>query len=209
MTRIFFIVFLSISFSIGWSQNRLIIWEEGDQLQWSDFKSSPDSRSHHHALTASGISIDMQQTSEDSVSITVDANFYPQKSWLKKGKATDHLLNHEQRHFDISEIYRRKLIRTIMTSGVLESRNINNEIDKLYTDNDAALRIYQNKYDHETEHSQFTDKQLVWNKIIDDQLSELAPYNYRVVKFPLSLVLTKSSSSTTTTRKRKKRKRRN
>lgn len=208
MTRIVLSLTICLLFTFGWSQNKLLKWDASDKLEWSDFKSKAESRSHHHALTASGVSIDMQQSSEDSVSITIDANFYPKKSWLKKGKGTDHLLNHEQKHFDISEIYRRKLVKTIMTSGLLEDKNINKKIDKVYTDNDNALREYQRVYDFETEHSQMIDKQLVWDKIIEDELNELAAYSYHVVKFPLSLVM-KKSTSRSSSKKRKKRKRRN
>jgi len=197
--------------SFGWSQSNTIQWESDHKLEWQYFAGLPQAGSHHHALTASGISIDMKQSSEDSVSITIDANFYPKRSWLKKGKETDHLLNHEQRHFDIAEIYRRKLVKSILTSGILKTKSINEDIDKVYTDNDAALRSYQNKYDEETKHSQRQGIQDQWNTRVDEELLSLEEYNIHVIKFPLDLILkstSKTTTETTTTKKRKRKKRR-
>ncbi len=207
---VYILIFLG---GFGWSQSNTIQWESNHKLEWQYFAGLPQAGSHHHALTASGISIDMKQTSEDSVSIVIDANFYPKRSWLRKGKETDRLLNHEQRHFDIAEIYRRKLVKAILTSDVLRNKTINQDIDKLYSDNDTALRAYQNKYDEETKHSQRLGEQDQWNIIIDEQLQSLEEYDIHIIKFPLDLIMTSSSTTqtsndTTTKRKRRKRKKR-
>jgi len=191
----------------GYSQKNTIVWKADQKLEWSFFAGVAQSGSHHHALTASGVSIDMQQSSDDSVSITIEANFYPKKSWLKNRKGSDHLLNHEQRHFDIAEIYRRRLVKSIYTSDLLKSKNITKDLDDMYMANDKALRKYQNKYDDETKHSQRKGRQEEWNELIDNQLAELEEYNTHVIKLPVALFITKSTSTTTSTKSRKKKRR--
>lgn len=56
-----------------------------------------------------------QRGSEVRVVVDVYAYFSPRQSWYHKDMADDHLLSHEQLHFDITELYARKLRKKIAT----------------------------------------------------------------------------------------------
>jgi len=207
----FLFVLLLFSYFFGYGQYEGgEQWNKNIELEWADFQGSVQSRSHHHALTASGISIDMKNIDENFIGITVQANFFPKQSWIKNGRESDHLLNHEQRHFDIAEIYRRKLIKKIMNSDKIKTPQIGEEVDRLYKANDKELVNFQLQYDKETKHSQIEEKQKVWDQKIDRELKALAKYDKEIIKISVESIMngSKSKSSKTTRRKKSSKKRR-
>src|SRR4051812_12870206 len=86
-----------------------IYWIDHKKLTWNDYLASPDMLdSSNSALTYYGLASSMK-TKGDSLTITVRSIFDKNKSWIKPGDKSDSLLIHEQGHFDIAEIYARKL----------------------------------------------------------------------------------------------------
>ena len=65
------------------------------------------------AVTASGITFSFSVSQSNAVFVDfnaeVEAHFYPEKSWYLKDKGDDHILAHEQLHFDITELHVRQL----------------------------------------------------------------------------------------------------
>ena len=51
----------------------------------------------------------------------VYAHFYPDKSWVIKEQSSEHILNHEQLHFDITELHARKFRKQLSTLKVSNS----------------------------------------------------------------------------------------
>ncbi|MDP6909549.1 MAG: hypothetical protein QF371_08585, partial [Flavobacteriales bacterium] len=84
-----------------------IEWQEERVLKWSDFKGKPNKLSKNEALTDSGIAISLTCDDEHS-EVKVESFFNPYKSW-SKNHTSDYLLEHEQLHFDITELFARKL----------------------------------------------------------------------------------------------------
>lgn len=87
----------------------------GRQLRWSDFTTVPQSLDgKHDAATAYEIRHQCRYITESngrwrltriSVSLTLNST----KSWIVAGKATDELLRHEQKHYDIASVAARQL----------------------------------------------------------------------------------------------------
>ncbi len=78
--------------------------ETNRKLQWSDFRGRVDPNSPHHAVTTWYLSYKMDgiKTYGDSISIgklNAILQMEPKESWLRKEKANDELLKHEQGHF--------------------------------------------------------------------------------------------------------------
>jgi hypothetical protein len=88
------------------SYDDTITWDASRKLTWLDFKATPNYESDAVALTASGITFGYSVKTADQgivdFSATVEAEFYPNKSWYIKEKGDDYILSHEQLHFDIS-----------------------------------------------------------------------------------------------------------
>src|ERR1700733_10251558 len=87
----------------------LIDWSADKRLTWSDFKARPDENSPNAALTGTNIQFDFAYSSQTGFTYHITCRFDKNKSWGRV--KTDYILSHEQGHFDIAEIYTRKLCK--------------------------------------------------------------------------------------------------
>ncbi|WP_299103367.1 DUF922 domain-containing protein [uncultured Winogradskyella sp.] len=153
-------------------------WDENNKLTWADFKASPDSDSDAVALTASGITFGFGvKTSGKRIvefSTTVESHFYPNKSWYKKAQSDAHILGHEQLHFDLTELYSRKLRQEI--SKLQVNQNVKKQLNRLHEDINLKLSAAQAKYDRETQHSINAVKQREWANYVEKELKNLKDY---------------------------------
>ena len=148
-------------------------WNEKRKLTWSDFKGKPNKLSRNEALTDSGMSIGLSCDDKNS-EVTIECFFDPKKSWVKNGKS-DYLLAHEQLHFDITELFVRKLRRKIDQLGN-DCQKLNDYIEEYYNNNYNAFVAYQHAYDSESKHSLNKEKQAYWEKKVARELEQLKPY---------------------------------
>lgn len=152
-----------------------LTWNASNKLTWADFKASPDTDSDAVALTASGITFGYSvKTSGERIvdfSTTVEAHFYPNKSWYFKDKGNAYILEHEQLHFDITELYARKFRQQLATLKV--NQNIKAQMNRLHTAINKVVNDTQTKYDKETQHSINAVKQREWNNFIKKELDKL------------------------------------
>ena len=156
------VVVWSIS-SINAQEYDTIIWQEGSKLTWEDFKGKPPLKDRAAATTASGITYRYsasQVGGKMEVDFRVSTYFYPQKSWYQPSLCDSVILGHEQLHFDISELYARKLKDRLNAREY--SKNIKAEVRKIYKEVVEELNIFQNKYDSETNFSRDKEKQNLW-----------------------------------------------
>jgi hypothetical protein len=150
-----------------------IEWDENRKLTWSDFRGKPNKISRNEALTDSGMSIGLE-CNEQTSEVTIECFFDPKKSWSKNEKS-DYLLAHEQLHFDITELFVRKLRKQIDKLGD-DCQKLNNYIEEYYNKNYKAFVAYQHAYDSESRHSLNKEKQAYWEKKVARELEQLKPY---------------------------------
>lgn len=161
----------------GFSQK--IKWTPGTKLKWSDFQSkaarNPTDNTAAFAYTGIVYEVVKSTNARSPVSIKVTSVFDVQKSWKRSENLPDHILNHEQIHFDIAELYARKirkLVRDkIRTSGDYD-RLFKTEYQKLYDE----YMAFQDKYDKETNHGENLDKQKYYNDFVSMSLKNLKFY---------------------------------
>ncbi|PCJ65007.1 MAG: DUF922 domain-containing protein [Bacteroidetes bacterium] len=162
-------VLLFVFTAVCFSYNE-IIWNQNISLDWNDFSHKPQN-DYYAALTASGISYSYT-IKETSCDIEIFAVFDRDESWVNYEKATEMLLEHEQLHFDITEVWARKLRKS-----VLEATYIDNQVlDELYEEHLMGLIIMQAFYDEESHHSLHRNEQIVWEKRIQIELEKLKEY---------------------------------
>ena len=160
---------------------KTISWSESKPLTWADFTDKPVLSSDAAALTASGItfgfSLGKTGNKITDFSTTVDCVFYPEKSWYKIEHGNDHILNHEQLHFNITELHARKLRQKI--SELKITANLRNALNALYEENSQESLLMQRKYDRETNHSINKEKQNEWNVYVAEALKNFEAYKTR------------------------------
>jgi hypothetical protein len=138
------------------------------------------------AVTVSALSYTTSVINGKTATIRITAEFRPHESWTRypKIKLPAVALDHEKRHFDITEIYARK-IRQMVSTTKFSSIGFNEELDALFKEMAAQHRAEQARYDLETNHSIKPEEQKQWNVWIDSQLKALSKYSGEIVNISL------------------------
>ena len=108
---------------------------------------------------------------EVKVDAKIQAYFYPDESWYKPEQCNENTLQHEQLHFDITELFARKM--RIQVEQATFSNNVKAEINDIYLEVLADLEKLQERYDWETDFSRNLANQEKWNNRIADALKRL------------------------------------
>lgn len=157
------------------NRKEFIEWNEFYKLQWDDFQGKPDAESAGDAGTAVQIKAKPYQVKKE-VKYDVYAFFNKKKSWYRATSAE--LLAHESLHFDIAELYARKIRKKV---SELDARNVkevkvyNAAINELLQESNAA----DMQYDLETLHGALPKQQLEWKQKIKKELTSLKAYKKR------------------------------
>lgn len=150
-------------------------WKDTYRLTWNDFKAKPKYNVNAVATTASGItfgfSIRESDTRVISFSTEVHAHFYPDQSWCKPESVNDHVLGHEQLHFDITELFARKFRKRI--SLLKTTNDVAKRLREIHKNINKELAAFQDKYDAETDFSRNIEVQLQWEVFIEKELKIL------------------------------------
>lgn len=150
-----------------------IEWSESRRLKWSDFKARPKQHLKAEAMTDSGMSIELKCDGRTSKAV-VKCYFNPHKSWTKD-KESAYLLKHEQLHFDITELFVRKLRAQLVKLGN-DCEALSKHIEEYYQRNYKEFVVYQDRYDSESNHSLNKEKQAYWEQKVARELAELDSY---------------------------------
>ncbi len=172
---IFFLLFLVLGKT---TNEETKTWSESYKLTWDDFKANPNPNSGAVALTASGITFGYSvKTSGQRIidfTTSVEAHFYPNKSWHLKDRCDAYILGHEQLHFDITELYVRKFRAQI--GRLVVNQNVKEQMKRLHAAANEALNETQKRYDAQSNHSINEDMQKQWEAFIKEELIKLDKY---------------------------------
>ena len=105
----------------------------------------------------------------DSINLYAFSFFDIEQSWASK--RSKYILKHEQKHFDITEIYSRKFKKKIMELD-FSSQPIDSLISQTYTYYEKKLGEIQYRYDNETGHGTNKEAQTSWDLLIEKELNE-------------------------------------
>ena len=165
-------------FSKRWNKFNLnsdIYWSKEVKLRWRDFRGIPPEQGNNSDYVAFTYSIIWVTPYEykSYPNYIVAATFIKEKSWARDSSLE--LLQHEQLHFDMTELFARKIRKSIDS---LRFKKVNDKT------------IYMNKikywigtadkqgsiYDEETYHGVYKEAQEKWNQKIADELEGLSKY---------------------------------
>jgi hypothetical protein len=150
----------------------LLEWNAARKLTWSDYKASPNPESDAAASTTTYLGIDYN-ISSTSFSYKIQSVFSKTRSW--GSHKTPYILSHEQGHFDIAEIFARKLHKE-MSEYKFNKKTYQKDLQKIYNEVTGEKEEMQNDYDNETRHSINKQKQAEWLKKIAEMLEEYSDY---------------------------------
>lgn len=154
-----------------------ITWRADRRLNWSDFKGKAPEGYHRFTAVTDG----MIELESNAVHMFNKAKFFTKavfncySSWVAaRGTTSVALLEHEQLHFDMLEVYRRMLQRELNNA---DYNYLNLETAK--ADAREYFKLYEKRcaqYDIETNHGRIAEKQQEWNKMIATELGKLKDY---------------------------------
>lgn len=149
----------------------ILYWSETSPLDWEDFQGQAkyDYRNRDiSALTSSGI-LHYRGCKDGKIIYKVRAYFEKKESWFKSDAYTDYHLAHEQLHFDVTELYARKLRKLLSEQNFRcgEEQEFENYIEHYLSNWQTA----QQAYDFATHHSIDKEKQKEWHYKIAFELS--------------------------------------
>lgn len=168
------------------SDSDKISWEKNEKIQWMDFQGKAPGNSMLDAYSMLGISLEIIGQKNGEVEMGVLGYFEKNKSWVKSGEKSDHLLLHEQKHFDLCEVYRRKLIQKLESKKSFSYDKFSDQVSDIFNEIFEDYKKEQERYDHETNHSQKKEEQTKWNKFIAKELLRLKKYDKIAAKLKVN-----------------------
>lgn len=173
-----YLLFGSLAFVLP--QEESIIWSKDHQLTWSDFKGKPLNDSPNGAMSNVGTALHYE-CKNNLLVFRIESLFYPKKSWVNVGDKIPSTLEHEQLHFDIVEVYSRKL-RKIITETKFKGKKFKAQYEELYKSVEIEKDQVQELYDKETTSPRNEIKQKEWLEKIAKELEALESYSNPIIE---------------------------
>ena len=133
----FFICFISLM-NFSFVKDEFILWQENKKLKIQDFKADNkdtvkvNRQQFLGAISAIRIEYSSFQRNKNSVpDFSIKTYFDPNESWMLL--KNDYVLQHEQIHFDLTELYARKMRKSVES---IRQKNVTN------------ISIYRKKIQH-------------------------------------------------------------
>lgn len=146
-------------------------WMGHRRLTWEDFQCAPVRNTEAVALTSTSLGISYK-VKDNQFIYDINCGFSKRHSWgLLK---TPYILAHEQGHFDITEIFARKLHNQLQHYR-FNPKTFKTDINNIYQKVVKEKEAFQELYDSQTDHSRKKIKQEEWLVRIEAMLEDSAP----------------------------------
>jgi hypothetical protein len=143
MKAVAFLVFICSTISTAYSQESFITWNDKKPLQWLDFAGPVKDSSTFDAESFAEVKFTYTFNSLYDFKFEVNATFNKNTSWYKKETQSLSLLKHEQLHFDIAELFAKKLKADF--DNYAYTANFKNEIAEIFREEKDSVSSYAGK----------------------------------------------------------------
>ncbi len=146
-------------------------WNEHSKLSWDDFRGPVNANNEESAAaTHCGIGFKTINGQDGKPKVVVYNTFYTDRSWVKPDAKIQVILNHEQGHFDLCEIYTRKL-QERMSNFNFNVADVKSALMNVYTQLQEEYETRQQAYEQETTHGTNISVQRKWTETITKELA--------------------------------------
>jgi hypothetical protein len=156
-----------------------ILWCPNEyKLRWSDFQGKNQESDFSAQSNCMFIFSARPEMGRDTMFLylQLSACFARKTSWVKTGITSDSLLAHEQLHFDICELYIRKLRKRLMEMD-LDPMQYQKQIQPVFNEVWMEYQQSQALYDEQSQHGLISSEQNRWKNEVVLQLSTLSSYS--------------------------------
>jgi hypothetical protein len=156
-----------------------IPWAADRPLTWTDFRGTPPTDGAEQARTVYQLSYESRCRGFE-FTVHAAAVMLPLQSWVKPGvletpAGSARVLRHEQTHFNLTEVYARRMRRFFKElynpCGLLDER-LREAVDRFGTEEAEA----QKRYDSETKYGLEAQVQDRWDREVAAMLADLEAY---------------------------------
>ncbi|MFT3910901.1 MAG: hypothetical protein QM737_15895 [Ferruginibacter sp.] len=151
-----------------------IVWSKERKLSWVDFRAVPDTNTKDTAQSFIRL-YKKWSLRGDTLTITILNYFKPCMAW-SRSKNADTLLIHEQGHFDISEYFRRSMIKRLSEQN-FKRQTYKMEMQAIYTDIEKQQQEFIALYELKTGYSKNREIQVEWTNKIQALIESLAVFD--------------------------------
>lgn len=166
--KLFVLIFILI-YSLVFSQQN-IEWSQQKKLSFDDFKGEIGVST---AAAVSSLIIKPEIVSQSiwtgRIKIKISAIFDTSSSWVKPEFKHVQLLAHEQGHFDIAEIFSRKLQKKV-DNEIKSSEDYLDKFQKIYDDLYEEYFQFQTQYEIDTDNGCDGENQKKYENLIQEML---------------------------------------
>jgi hypothetical protein len=146
-------------------------WSEHGKLSWDDFRGHVNATNDESAAaTHCGIGFKLNLNNPGKPEVVVYNTFYASRSWVRADAKLESILSHEQGHFDLCEIYTRKL-RAQMSKFDFSTPDVKQLLITIYKDVSKEYESRQQAYEQETVHGTDVAAQQKWLGAIASELA--------------------------------------
>ncbi len=149
------------------------------KLTVNDFSPKKTKASNYAAtvFTSMGYQSDVSMRN-DTIVLDLQMKVYQVKgmSWILEEAKTNFVVNHEQTHFNITQLVAEKF-KERLKEEILPPQDFNSRLQFLYLDYYRQINRMQNKYDSETKHGLDVIEQNIWDKKIEYELAKYLKIN--------------------------------
>lgn len=156
-----------------------IHWSPQRKLTWDDFKGTLSATSYFNFGAVSSCDLKMET---NRLSVFKKPKFYTEAvfncyiSWVRpRARGDSTTLAHEQCHFDIAELYRRKLQQQLQQPGI-SVLELEEAVKRMSRDIGKQMAKRNDVYDEETDHGLNRQRQQEWQLLIAAELDALKMY---------------------------------
>ena len=166
---------------LGFSQEDpyMIPWSKDVRLKFEDFHEDPDSASKFDALSMIGPWI--KPSANSAKRLEIRTYFAKYGSWMKPNVRIKELLEHENVHFDIAELFTRKIIMkydSLLRLNIEDHVVINLINNRIVHSINFECADLNAQFDFETKHGQYYGLTVEWLEKIHKELKKYEEYSY-------------------------------
>jgi hypothetical protein len=156
------------------SAEQSFAWNEQRPLTWNDFRGGVRRGAEDNiaAETSCGIAIETNLVgARDAAKVYVFNTFDKQKSWVRNGYENAEVLQHEQGHWDICELYTRRMQERFDAANITGT-NLHQQVARIFNDVNDEYLARQEQYEQETQHGIIASEQQRWTALLEKELHE-------------------------------------
>ncbi len=170
-----------LSIPASWENEHTIVWHPERKLKIGEFRGDTLNRPNQAMTSASIHYLTEENRLSGKIRVHAACVFNCRGSYFKRSSLDSLVLAHEQAHFDICELYRRKLLSRF-EQEIKSHKDLKQKHQMIFEEVMREYRNKQNAYDEEVYRNNHYQAQRKWSDWVAVELERMEKYAARVLE---------------------------